>query len=92
MRLSRGRVLLRAGLLLLGGGYMLWRAQEARRLARLLPPATSVLQSRLALVWALVGALAIVTGLGVLAMLRPRRRPKTLQLRERPPGDGPGPP
>jgi uncharacterized membrane protein len=90
--MSRGRVLLRAALLLVGGAYMLWRAFEARRLARLVTAADAVLQQRLALVWALVGALAILTGLGVLYMLRPRRHRRTLVLGDRPPGDGPGPP
>jgi len=89
--MSRGRVLLRAALLLVGGAYMLWRAFEARRLARLLAAADAVLQQRLALVWALVGALAILTGLGVLYMLRPRRRRRTLQMGEQPPVAGPPP-
>jgi hypothetical protein len=83
--MSRGRVFLRAALLLAGGAYMLWRALEARRLARLLSGGDAVLQQRLALVWALVGALAILTGLGVLYLLRPRRRRRTLVLGDRPP-------
>lgn len=89
VRMSRGRVLLRAALLLVGGAYMLWHALQARRLARLLRAADAVLQERLALVWALVGALAILTGLGVLYMLRPRKRRQSLVLGDRPPGEGP---
>ncbi len=87
--MSRGRVLLRAALLLVGGAYMLWRALEARRLARLLPVADALLQERLALVWALVGALAVLTGLGALYLLRPRRHRQTLVLDDRPKGEGP---
>jgi len=89
--MSRGRVFLRAALLLVGGAYMLWRAFEARRLARLLSAPDALLQQRLALIWALVGALAILTGLGVLYLLRPRRHRRTLLLGDRSRGDGPRP-
>ncbi len=92
MKMSRGRVLLRAALLLVGGAYMIWRALHARSLARLLPGPDALLQQRLALIWALVGALAILTGLGALYLLRPRRHRQTLTLGPRPPGDGPGMP
>ncbi len=91
VRMSRGRVLLRAALLLVGGAYMLWRAFQARRLARLLGTADALLQERLALVWALVGALAILTGLGAIYLLRPRKHRRTLVLGDRPKGEGPSP-
>ncbi len=89
VRMSRGRVLLRAALLLIGGGYMIWRALHARSLARLLPGPDALLQQRLALIWGLVGALAILTGIGALYLLRPRRHRQTLILGRRPPGDRP---
>ncbi len=89
VRMSRGRVLLRAALLLVGGAYMIWRGLHARSLARALPGPDALLQQRLALIWALVGALAILTGLGALYVLRPRQHRKTLSLGHRPPGGGP---
>ncbi len=83
--MSRGRVLLRAALLLGGGGFMLWRAAEARRVSRLLSAADAVLQDRVALVEGLVGLLAALTGLAALLALRPRPRRHTLHI------DGQGP-
>jgi hypothetical protein len=80
VRLSRGRVLLRSALLFAGGGFMLWRAREARGLARLLQGADALLTTRIALVEALVGALAVLTGLAALLSLRSRPRRQTLQL------------
>jgi hypothetical protein len=87
VRMSRGRVLLRAALLLGGGGVMLWRAVEARRVSRLLSAADAALQDRVALVEGLVGLLAVLTGLAALLALRPRRRRHTLHIE----GEGRGP-
>lgn len=90
MRLSRGRVLLRSLLLLAGGAFMLWRAWEARAAGRAAGSAGRVLADRLALVEALVGALALLTGAGVLLSLRGRARRHSLHLPE--PGGPPPPP
>ncbi len=64
---------------------MIWRAFEARRLGRLLSEGDALLQSRLAIVWGLVGLLAVVTGVWALLALRPRRRRHTLHLEDREP-------
>jgi len=95
VRLSPARLLLRSGLLFLGGGFMLWRAWEARAVARLVPAPERVLAERIALVEALVGALAIVTGAAALLSLRRRDRRHSLHLPPaarpppRPAGDAP---
>jgi hypothetical protein len=86
VRLSPARLLLRSGLLFLGGGFMLWRAWEARAVARLVPGPERVLGERIALVEALVGALAVVTGAAALLSLRRRERRHSLHL---PPGARP---
>lgn len=90
MRLSRPRVLLRAVLLAMGSAFMLWRAWEARSAAAATEGGEAALLSRVALVEALVGALALVAaGLALLA-LRRRPRTHTLQLGDLPgPGRGP---
>lgn len=87
MRLTRGRIFLRAALLWAGGGWALWWAWRTQARARALEGAGQALHLRLALVYALVGALAVLTGLT--AALAARRRPHrhTLRLRQ-PPGDG----
>lgn len=92
MRLSRGRILLRAALLWAGGGWALWWAWRTQGRARALPGAERALHGRLALVYALVGALAVLTGL--VAALAARRRPRrhTLRLGEPPAGGGSPPP
>jgi hypothetical protein len=82
VRLSRPRVLLRAALLALGGGFMLWRAWQARSAADGLPAAESLLLRRVALVELLVGLLALAAaGMALLAL---RRRPhrQTLHLKD----------
>jgi membrane protein implicated in regulation of membrane protease activity len=91
VRLSRPRVLLRAALLVTGGAYMLWRAWAMNAGAAGQERPEAVLQERLALVWALMGALAIATAIAALLSLRPRRRRHTLHLEgeDRAP---PGPP
>ncbi len=81
--LSRGRVLLRVVLLLGGGAFMIWRAFEARAVARLLAGPDALLQRRLALVEGLVGALAVLTGIAALLAARPRPRRHTLHLKDR---------
>ncbi len=80
MRLSRPRVLLRAALLAVGAGFMWWRSAVAWRAARELPGDAGLLQGRLALVFALMGLLALLTAGAALAALRPRRRQPTLRF------------
>jgi len=100
VRLSRPRLLLRAALLMVAGGFMLWKAWGAHveaGAAAGTPPAA--LLSRLALVEALMGVLGLVAAGVALAALRTRRRTHTLRLSdlspgdraEGPPGDGPRP-
>jgi len=93
VRISRGRLLLRAGLLLVGGGYMGWRAWETRRAALTLSGAERVLGERLALVMGLVGLLALLIAIVVAWQLRRRERRHSLHLSEprspAPPSDGP---
>ncbi|HEU4383184.1 MAG TPA: hypothetical protein VFR85_06715 [Anaeromyxobacteraceae bacterium] len=91
VKLSRGRVLLRAALLWAGGGWALWWAWRGHERARDLPGAERALHDRLALVYALVGALAVLTGVAAAFMARPRRRRHTLHLGG-PPGDAASPP
>ncbi len=85
MRLSRPRVLLRAALLAVGGGFMLWRAWQARTAARELGP-DGLLLSRIALVELLVGLLALVAAGVALLALRRRGRRHTLRLKDLEPG------
>jgi hypothetical protein len=95
VRISRGRLLLRAVLLLVGGGFMLWRAWEARLASRALAGTARLLPERIALVEALVGLLALLTGVAALLQLRRRERRHSLHLRGEagppPPRDAPGP-
>ncbi len=80
VRLSRPRVLIRAGLLLVGGAFMLVKAWGAYRGAGAAEPADAVLLHRIALVEALVGALALAAAAMALLALRRRRRTRTLHL------------
>ncbi len=80
MRLSRPRVLLRAALLAVGGAFMLWKAAGTHRAAAQAGGADGVLLSRLALVWALVGVLALAAAAMALLALRERPRRHTLHL------------
>jgi hypothetical protein len=90
VRLSRPRVLLRAALLAVGGAFMLWRAWEARAAGAAAEGGEAVLLSRVALVEALVGALALVAAGVALLALRRRPRTHTLHLGDLPgPGRGP---
>jgi len=91
VRISRGRLLLRVALLLVGGGFMAWRAVETRRAALGLTGAERVLGERLALVMGLVGALALLTALVVTWQLRRRERRPSLRLPGTGPTSGPGP-
>ncbi len=79
MRLSRPRVLLRAVLLVVAGGFMLWKAWEAHAAAAA-GGAPAVLLSRLALVEGLLGVLGLVAAGVALTALRPRKRTHTLRL------------
>ncbi|HEX8908166.1 MAG TPA: hypothetical protein VF805_03125 [Anaeromyxobacteraceae bacterium] len=92
MLLSRSRLALRAALLAVGGGYMLWRAVEALRAARALQGAEAALASRMAVLWGLMGALALFTAAAAALALRPRRRRKSLHLDDLRRGGGPPPP
>lgn len=80
MRISRGRLLLRVALLLVGGGFMEWRALETRRAALQQAGADRVLGERLALVMALVGLLALLTAAVVAWQSRRRERRHSLHL------------
>ncbi len=80
MRLSRGRLLLRAVLLLVGGTFMAWRAWEARRAALAQSGPARVLGERLALVMALVALLAVLTAGAVAWQMRRRERRHSLHL------------
>ncbi len=89
VRLSRGRVLLRAALLWAGGGWALWWAWRTYGRAGALAGPERALHQRLALVYALVGGLAVLTGLVAALATRPRPRRHTLHLDRRgPPGGG----
>jgi len=90
--LSRGRLLFRAGLLCLGGAFMLWRGWQARSAAPGLGAASRSLAERLGAVQALVGVLALVTAGATLWQLRPRRRRHSLHLDPPSPGPAAGEP
>jgi hypothetical protein len=80
VRLSRPRVLLRALLLAVGGGFMLWRAWGSWRSAEALAGGDAALASRLAVVFALMGLLALLAAGVALSSLRPRRQGRSLHL------------
>ena len=93
VRLSRSRVLIRAALLWVGGVFMLAKAWAAHRGAGLAEPADAILLTRIALVEALMGALALAAGAVALLSLRRRRRTHTLHLEDVASSPGPrGPP
>jgi hypothetical protein len=87
VRLSRPRVLLRVALLVAGGVFMLWHAAQAWRASGELEGSAATLQSRVALIAALIGALALLTAIGAAFSLRPRKRGGSLRL-----GSAPAPP
>jgi hypothetical protein len=78
-------VVLRAALLAAGAGFMFWRALEARRAAAALEGGDAVLFSRLALVFGLMGLLAVLAAGMALTALRGRKRAPSLHLDGRPP-------
>jgi len=80
VRISRGRLLLRVALLLVGGGFMAWRALETRSAALRQSGADRVLGERLSLVMALVAVLAILTAGVVAWQMRRRERRHSLHL------------
>jgi threonine/homoserine/homoserine lactone efflux protein len=80
VRISRPRVLLRVALLVAGGFYMLWRAMQAWRASGELEAGAATLQSRLAVLAALIGTLALLTALGAALSLRRRKRGGSLRL------------
>jgi hypothetical protein len=89
VRLSRPRVLIRAALLWVGAAFMLTKAWSTRRGIALVEPADAILLSRLALVEALMGALALAAGAVALLSLRRRPRTHTLHLEDVAPRPGP---
>jgi hypothetical protein len=74
--------------LIAGGAFMIWRGVTARGVAPAMQRGDTLLGERMAVVWILVGALALVTAVGAALSLRPRRRGRTLRLDEphHPPG------
>ena len=82
VRLSRPRLVLRLVLLAVGGAFILWRALEAHRAARALGGSDGALEGRVALVWALVGALALLTAASAALSLGARAPRKALRLGE----------
>lgn len=80
MRLSRSRVLLRLVLLLVGSGFMAWKAwdTEASSRATGLAPGGALLLHRIALVELLLAVLAL--GTAAAAGLALRRRPARRRL------------
>lgn len=87
MRLSRTRVLLRVALLTVGGAFLWARAWQSWRGAAEVEGGAAALSARLALVFGLMGLLALVTALVAGLSLRRRRRAPTLRL-----GANPSPP
>jgi hypothetical protein len=90
MRISRPRLALRAALLVVGGGYMLWRGIALRGGQDGLDPSDVLHRERLALIWILVSVVAFATAALALLALRPRRARRPLGL-GRGDGGGPGP-
>jgi hypothetical protein len=81
VRLSRPRVLLRAVLLVVASGFLLWKAWDASQSASAAAGTPSaVLLSWVALVEALLGALGLVAAGVALNALRTRKRTHTLRL------------
>jgi len=80
VRLSRPRVLLRAALLLVGAAFMLWKGWQSFAASRALDGPEAVLAGRIAVVFALIGLLALLTGAIALSSLRRRPRLHTLRL------------
>jgi hypothetical protein len=75
-------------LLVAGGAFMLLRALDVHRSARSAEGPGGLLGARLALVWGLVGTLALVTAAVTAWTLVRRPRPRTLRLEDVPPPGG----
>jgi hypothetical protein len=88
VRLTKGRVLLRAALLVGAGAFMLWRAAERYQAGAALG-ADGLTLRRLALFEALLAALALAFAALVLLALRRRAARRSLGL-GRPPEHPPG--
>jgi hypothetical protein len=92
VRLSRPRVLLRLVLLLVGAGFVGWRASETEQASRVpgLPPGDALLLHRIAAIELLLAVLALGTALAAGLALRRRVSRRQLGLSKAPPpGDGP---
>ncbi len=94
VRLSRPRVLLRLVLLLVGAGFMSWRAWETALAARVagLAPGDALLLQRVAAIELLLALLALGVAVAASLALRRRRARHRLGLVDPPPGDGAGRP
>ena len=95
MRLSRPRVLLRLVLLLVGAGFIGWRAWETELASRAagLAPGDALLLHRMAGIELLLALLALGTaGAAGLALRRRTHRRKLGLVDPRGTGDGAGPP
>ncbi len=93
VRLSRPRVLLRLVLLLVGAGFVGWRAWQTEQASRLagLPSGDALLLHRIAAIELLLAILALGAALAAGLSLRRRASRRRLGLvDEPPPGDGPG--
>jgi hypothetical protein len=80
-------LVLRVLLLAAGGAVMLWRAREAGRAAPALDGPGALLASRLALIFTLVGILALLTAATAALALRARPPRRTLRLGDPPARD-----
>jgi uncharacterized membrane protein YcjF (UPF0283 family) len=89
VRLSPWRIVLRAGLLLVGAAFMAWRAMHTRSLAQMpgMDAGNAVTLGRIAWVEWILCSLALLTAVVALASLRRRPPRQRLTL----PGTG-GPP
>jgi hypothetical protein len=92
VRLSRPRVLLRLVLLLVGAGFVGWRASQTEQASRApgLPPGDALLLHRIATIELLLALLALGTALAAGLALRRRASRQRLGLVDAPPrSDGP---
>jgi hypothetical protein len=93
VRLSRPRVLLRLVLLLIGAGFIGWRAWGTEQASRAvgLPPGDALLLRRIAAIELLLAVLALGAAIAAGLALRRRASRRRLGLVDDgpPPGDGP---
>jgi hypothetical protein len=94
VRLSRPRVLLRLVLLLVGAGFMGWKAwdTELASCAPAMAPGDALLLHRIAAIELLLALLALGTAVAAGLALRRRTHRRRLGLVDPPPGDDPAPP